>query len=106
MIESEENCRVNPFYNGQDLCDFYEGKGENASLVLLDVEMPERNGIDTARWIRNYELSKQRRRVPIVGLTGHNDEQIKKECQKAGMDKVLMKPIRKVDLIKTLKNYI
>ena len=106
IIETGGNYKVNPFFNGLDLCNFYEEKGENISFVLLDVEMPERNGIDTAQWIRNYEISKHRKRVPIIGLTGHTDQQIIEKCLCAGMDKILKKPIRKVDILETLKSFI
>ncbi len=70
--------------------------------MVLDVEMPERNGPATAAWIRNYELTKQRRNVPIIGLTGHDSADIKEMCISAGMNQVLTKPIKKADALSVL----
>ena len=68
--------------------------------------MPELNGIDAASQIRTYENAKKRKRVPIIGLTGHESEDIKKMCIQAGMDAVLEKPIKKQEIIDILKNYL
>ena len=46
IIEDTGLYQVNPFYNGLDLCNFYEEQGEIISLIILDIEMPERNGPD------------------------------------------------------------
>lgn len=105
MIEEGGKYQVNPFYNGTDLCNAYEEQDE-ISIVILDFEMPERNGPETAQWIRNYETSKQKKRVPIIGLTGHESFEVKEICIKAGMDQVLTKPINKAELVKMLKELL
>jgi CheY-like chemotaxis protein len=110
MIEEGGKYQVNPFFNGLDLCKFYEEQND-VSAVILDLEMPERNGIETAKWIRdytllNYELDEHKRRVPIIGITGHESEEIKAACINAGMDKVLSKPKNKRKLMGVLKSII
>lgn len=74
-------------------------------IVFLDVEMPDRNGIDTAIWIRDCEKLKHLSSVPIIGLTGHENEEIKNQCLNAGMTQVLTKPISRDDLVTILKAY-
>eukprot|EP00826_Nyctotherus_ovalis_P059639 TRINITY_DN830_c0_g6_i1.p1 TRINITY_DN830_c0_g6~~TRINITY_DN830_c0_g6_i1.p1 ORF type:complete len:125 (-),score=38.90 TRINITY_DN830_c0_g6_i1:28-402(-) len=103
MIEECGNYQVNPFFNGLDLCNFYEEQ-DDVGVVLLDLEMPERNGIETAKWIRNYELEERQRRVPIIGITGHESDEVRSMCISAGMDKVLSKPINKREVLEVLKN--
>lgn len=105
MLEEEGKCQVTPFFNGLDLCKYYEEQ-EDVSAVILDLEMPERNGAETARWIRSYEDARGARRVPILGITGHESEEIEMMCINAGMDKVLSKPINKREVLETLKNLI
>ncbi len=73
--------------------------------MILDLEMPERNGMDTAIWIRDCEKLRHRRNVPIIGLTGHESEEIKRMCIDSGMNIVLTKPIMKADVIAVLKMY-
>ena len=68
--------------------------------------MPERNGIETAEWIRNFEVIKQKRSVPIMGLTGHESASIKEICMTAGMNKVLTKPISRVDALNAVKAFM
>lgn len=68
--------------------------------------MPERNGIETTSYIRAFESAKHRKRVPIVGLTGHESEEIKQTCIQSGMNAVLEKPIKKQDIIDLLKSYL
>lgn len=79
---------------------------DEISLIILDVEMPERNGIETARWIRNFEAQKQRKNIPILGLTGHESESVKQECLNSGMNRVLSKPIKRTDALNIIKEYI
>ncbi len=60
-------------------------------LVLMDVMMPEMNGIEATRRIRG--LPSAVGRIPIVGLTAHAAPETHKELRDAGMDGVLTKPI-------------
>jgi len=106
MIEEDSKYQVNSFFNGLELCNHYEEQREDVSAIILDLEMPERNGIETAQWIRNYECSMQGQRVPIIGLTGHKKEAVNKRCLNAGMDVVLCKPIKKTEALKTLNKLI
>ncbi len=75
------------------------------SAVILDLEMPERNGIETAQWIREFEKRRGGKKQPvaILGLTGHEDSEIKAQCISAGMNVVLSKPIQKCDVLAALK---
>ena len=68
--------------------------------------MPERNGPETAKWIRNFEFEKHMKKVPIIALTGHESEDIKLKCFNAGMDLILTKPIKKSEVLSALKNII
>ena len=83
----------------------YEERGDEISLVILDFEMPQRGGADTAIWIRDCEKLNNRRNVPIVGLTGHDDAHIRNVCLEAGMNEVMSKPIRKTDLKAMVAKY-
>ena len=67
--------------------------------------MPEMNGIETAQNIRAHEKMLNKRRVPIVCLTGHEDPEVVKECTEAGMDAVVAKPIQKQKLLDLLQRF-
>jgi signal transduction histidine kinase/ActR/RegA family two-component response regulator len=65
-------------------------KEGNFDLILMDVQMPEMNGLEATRLIREAEEGKQ---ICIIGLTAHARNEVKEECLAAGMDKVLIKPV-------------
>ena len=66
-------------------------------LILMDLQMPEMNGIEAARIIREREAGREKRTC-IIGLTAHARREIMEECLEVGMDRVLTKPIQMKDL--------
>lgn len=69
----------------------------NYQLVITDVSMPYASGIDATKQIRVHDPN-----VPIVGLTADGTAKNSQLCESAGMNKVIVKPIR----IKTLASLI
>ena len=67
-------------------------------LVLMDIQMPEMDGIEATR--RILAQRPMHERVPIVALTADADAQTRAACEAAGMAAVLLKPIRRAGLIK------
>ena len=81
--------------NGREACDhFMDG---HFDLVLMDVQMPEMDGLEATRTIRRKETSRPvtggRSRVPIIALTAHASPQQHEQCLAAGMDAVITKPV-------------
>jgi CheY-like chemotaxis protein len=67
-------------------------------LVLMDVQMPEMDGLEATRAIREMEgLTKMH--VPIIALTAHAMKGDRDRCLDAGMDAYLSKPIHAPDLL-------
>lgn len=61
-------------------------------VVLMDCEMPEMDGYEATREVRRREEGTLNH-LPIVALTGHASDEDVQKCRRAGMDKVLTKPV-------------
>ncbi len=70
-------------------------------LVLMDVQMPEMDGLEAARVIR-LEERYSGKHVPIVAMTAHAMKGDKERCLAAGMDGYVAKPIRAAEMFRTM----
>jgi CheY-like chemotaxis protein len=84
--------------NGQEA---YEMAMEHPyDLVLMDMQMPEVDGIEATRWLR-----REGNDVPIVALTGNVMVQHRRQFEEAGCNDFLAKPIDRNKLLKVLVRY-
>ncbi len=71
-------------------------------LILMDVQMPNMNGLDATAAIRKLEDASGRH-TPILALTAHAMEGDRERCIAAGMDDYMSKPIHAKDLLAKLE---
>jgi signal transduction histidine kinase/DNA-binding response OmpR family regulator/HPt (histidine-containing phosphotransfer) domain-containing protein len=80
-------------------------------LVLMDCQMPEMDGYEATRRIRQWEQQeapdgRRGRRLPIVALTAHAMKGDRARCLEAGMDDYLTKPLEPEELAKALARWL
>jgi two-component system sensor histidine kinase/response regulator len=73
-------------------------------VILMDVQMPQMDGIEATQSIRTEELGSDRHQ-PIIALTAHAMQGDHERCLAAGMDGYLSKPIRPQELEQLLRSY-
>jgi signal transduction histidine kinase/CheY-like chemotaxis protein len=78
---------------------------ESFDLILMDVQMPEMDGLEATVAIREKEKGSGSH-VPIVALTAHAMKGDREKCLAVGMDGYLTKPIRPQELDEVLESYI
>ena len=71
--------------------------------ILMDVQMPQMDGLETTRLIRKLPIGKH---VPILGMTASAYDEDIQTCLDAGMNDVLTKPLRKKDLLEKIRFWI
>lgn len=76
---------------------------ERFDLVLMDVSMPEMDGMQVTRAIRAKEAERGDTRVPILALTAHVYAKDIEECLAAGMDGFVSKPFSEKELLKLIE---
>jgi signal transduction histidine kinase/CheY-like chemotaxis protein len=64
-------------------------------IAIMDVRLPEMDGIETTQHIRNRSEFSNMRNIPIIGITAQDDSQEKKKCLEVGMNDYHTKPINR-----------
>jgi CheY-like chemotaxis protein len=106
-------CRTAVAGNG---CEAIQSlKQSSYDLILMDCQMPEMDGYEATRMIRQQEQyaggnggesSSQDRRIPIIALTANALEGSREVCLAAGMDDYLAKPFNETQLCTILKRWL
>jgi two-component system, sensor histidine kinase and response regulator len=89
--------------NGRDALVALEKR--SFDLVLMDVQMPEMDGLEATRLLREKEMSSGQHQ-PVVAMTALVMKGDRERCMAAGMDGYLSKPIRPVELDEVLDIYL
>ncbi|MBR0715266.1 ATP-binding protein [Bradyrhizobium liaoningense] len=76
--------------------------GTPYDLVLMDIQMPQLDGIEAAKRIRAREAGEPGRRTPILALTANTLVEDRYACFEAGMDGFLIKPLDREKLEEAL----
>jgi CheY-like chemotaxis protein len=88
-------CRVEVRANGKEVLEALGGS--DYDLVLMDCQMPEMDGFEATRAIRQAEGAQQRH-TPIVAMTASAMAEDRERCLEAGMDGYVSKPMKLEDL--------
>jgi CheY-like chemotaxis protein/HPt (histidine-containing phosphotransfer) domain-containing protein len=89
--------------NGKEAVHLWES--QEFDVILMDVQMPDMDGMEATAVIRAQEL-KTGHHVPIIAMTAHAMKGDREQCLAAGMDDYIAKPIRIEQLFGTLQRVL
>ena len=91
--------------NGEEALESWlaaKSAGAPYDLVLMDIQMPQLDGVETTKRIRSREAGQPGRRTPILALTANTLVEDRYACFEAGMDGFLIKPLDREKLAEAL----
>jgi CheY-like chemotaxis protein len=99
-ILSSAGCNVSHADNGDSALALFS-ESTSMDLILLDIQLPETDGYEIARTIREANT-----KVPIIAQTAHALPEDRKKCLESGCNSYITKPIQYELLISVLKEYL
>lgn len=95
-------ARVLTALGGKQALELLQGE-KKIDLILMDIRMPEMDGYETTRRLRNiagYE------KVPVLALTADATQEVEHNIKLAGMDGCILKPIKQEQLFQTIRAFL
>ena len=99
----KKNYAIDVANNGQEALDKLERATETYNLILMDVQMPILDGLETTKAIRrnnNWD------NLPIIAMTAHAMIGDRERCLQAGMNAYISKPVQQAGLIAVIEQYL
>lgn len=90
--------------NGEEALQVY--KEDPCPLILMDIRMPLLNGYQATKAIRAWEEENQWDPAVIIAMTAHSSLETERLCEESGMDGIIVKPVKKDNLERTLHQFI
>lgn len=75
-------------------------------LILMDVQMPEMDGFEATKTIRDWQSGRGGERTPIIALTAHAIQGYREKCIENDMDDYITKPIKKKALLEMVGKWL
>jgi CheY-like chemotaxis protein len=97
------NCQVTSVENGLEVLEAL--KKDQFDLILMDIQMPEMDGIQAVQKIREQEEGTDQH-TPVIALTAHAMSEHREESILAGMDGYLSKPMVVEELLTVMSRFL
>lgn len=87
---------------GKEAVELFFSDPGGFDLILMDIQMPEMNGKDAARLIREKGFTQ----IPIIAMTAASMKGDREKCLEAGMNDYIAKPIKRESLYQAIKKWV
>ena len=100
-LQLEVDCAT----NGKEAVKLFSESPEHYDLIFMDLQMPEMDGFEATRRIRDVEAGRLER-VPIIAMTANVFREDVEKCLEAGMNDHIGKPLDFDEVLKKMKKYL
>ena len=100
LFSDIEGFNIDFAFDGRDAVSKFENNSDVYSIIFMDIQMPEMDGLEATRLIRRLN-----REIPIIALTATVNEEEVKRFLNAGMNDFIEKPIDYVDFLNKAAKY-
>ena len=90
--------------NGREALNILEK--DTYDILFMDIQMPEMDGIESAKCVRNGRAGERNRNIPIVAVTANATRNDRESCLEVGMNGYISKPLRPGDIETTLMDVL
>lgn len=101
LILKKEGYEVVPFLDGNSFIEW--AKLNTAALIVMDIILPDINGVDLLRSVRQIESYAN---VPVIAATGMASEANRQNLIHSGFNDVIAKPLDKNDFLRIIEEYL
>ncbi len=95
LLYELQTGRTTDVENGEDGIKLLAVDAPHVDVILLDIEMPEMDGLEFLQLVRHSEGTLQDPDVPVIMLTGHSQDDQVAKAMKLGIQGYLLKPVSK-----------
>ena len=89
--------------NGKEAVEKYTSAPDKYDLVFMDIQMPEMDGREAAKKIRQMETDSS---IPIIAMTAESMKGDEEKCLEAGMNDYISKPIRREIVFEMIEKWV
>lgn len=100
------NLNITCAGNGREAIERLKNPNEQYSLIFMDCQMPEMNGFEATKAIRQGKAGEQYKEVPIIAMTANAMQGDRQRCFDSGMNDYLSKPLNPADLSEMLNAWL
>lgn len=97
-----EDVTISIVENGKEAIEMLENN--DYDIILMDVQMPVVNGLEATKYIRK-KMKGNKKNIPIIALTASVLKSDTNKCIDVGMNAIVPKPFRRIELLTALRSY-